>query len=196
MDETRKAVAAVLGSVVALLATFWPGLEGTTAQAVVQGLALVLTPVLVWAVPNVIRAGGIGVAENVVELAREALELRARVRREMADPVTGQPRPVPLAERLGGLRMLLVMALPLGLMGCGGLATVAGQLREHPELAAAELALVDSCRADPATRALAEAGVAEAYRRAGIEPAADRAAALVLARCGPTLDAPLPELRP
>lgn len=78
LTEARKAVAALLGCLVALAGAFAPGLADTITGDVVQAAAALLTPVAVWAVPNLMRPDVAATAENVAELAREALALRRR----------------------------------------------------------------------------------------------------------------------
>jgi hypothetical protein len=78
LTEARKAVAALLGCLVALAGAFVPGLADTLTGDLVQAAAAVATPVVVWAIPNLMRPGVAAQAENVATLAREALELRRR----------------------------------------------------------------------------------------------------------------------
>lgn len=78
MNEARKFVVAALGAALMILAEFAPGLAGTVSADMIQAAAALITPALVWLVPNVARPGMGERAENVAELAREALELRRR----------------------------------------------------------------------------------------------------------------------
>jgi hypothetical protein len=76
LSEYAKAIAAFLTCLVGLVALFVPSVGDRITPDVITGIALVATPVLVFAVPNM-REGF-----NVATLARDLLEAR----RELGGP--------------------------------------------------------------------------------------------------------------
>lgn len=52
MQKYNKAIVAVLGSLVILLAPFVPGIETVVTPEVIQGISAILTPALVYFIPN------------------------------------------------------------------------------------------------------------------------------------------------
>jgi hypothetical protein len=53
MQKYNKAIVAVIGGVVALLAPAIPGIEDTVSPEVIQAIATIATPVFVYAIPNI-----------------------------------------------------------------------------------------------------------------------------------------------
>lgn len=52
MEKYRKAIVAVLGGSVTLLAPFVPGIEDVLNPDIIQALSVILTSVLVYQIPN------------------------------------------------------------------------------------------------------------------------------------------------
>ncbi len=52
MQKYNKAIVAVIGGLVALAAPFVPGLEAVVTPEIISSLAVILTPVFVYWIPN------------------------------------------------------------------------------------------------------------------------------------------------
>lgn len=193
LAASQKAVYALATAVLGVVSLFTglPAQLGLSPE-IVAAVAMVLGPLLTWLVPNKVLDTATGRLANVFDLVEELQQLRPRKGNPADFTVPGETR-----TRSGPPYTALALPFLMLLAGCGGgLGLALQQAVDHPELVAAEAAVVETCAADPASRALAVQGLIAAYRSAGLEPAEDRAAAIVLARCGPVLAAPLPPVRP
>lgn len=193
LAASQKAVYALATAVLGVVSLFTglPAQLGLSPE-IVAAMAMVLGPLVTWLVPNKVLDTATGRLANVFDLVAELQQLREQRQGELRQRVRDTAKVIQ-SPPYTALALPFVMLLA----GCGGgLGLALQQTVAHPELVAAEAAVVETCAADPATRALAVQGLAAAYAAAGVEPAADRAAAIALARCGPTLPAPPPPSRP
>lgn len=186
------ALAAIL-AVVSLWAPLPPAVTALVSPELLATVAAVLCPVLAYLVPAKVRDGVGGALVNVFDALREATERADRLERQLLGGdvagLGGDPRefaPAAHVTREDGVkpatRVLPALLLAVLVAGCsGGLRGALETARDHPELVAAEVALVDSCGTP--RQALAEAALARVYIDAEFADPYRQAWATAVARC-------------